>query len=46
MDIYTLFFAMQMTIPNTMFDGFPFASFMYADQFIHDDEWCFKDVSC
>ena len=39
-------FAMQMTIPITMFHGFPFALFMQADQFIHDDEWCFEDVSC
>ena len=39
-------FAMQMTTPITMFHGFPFALFMQADQFIHDDEWCFEDVSC
>jgi hypothetical protein len=39
-------FTMHMTIPITMFHGFPFASFMHAYQPIHDEEWCFEDVSC
>ncbi len=46
---YTLSaFAMQISIPITMFHvhGFSFASFMQAVCIIHDDEWCFEDVSC
>ncbi len=39
-------FTMQMTIPITMFCGFPFAAFMHAYQFIHDAVLCFEDVSC
>jgi hypothetical protein len=39
-------FVMQVTIPITMFHGFPFASFMYTYQFIHDAVLCFEDVSC
>jgi hypothetical protein len=39
-------FAMQMTMPITMFHGLPFALFMLACQFIHDAGLCFEDVSC